>query len=197
MILNEKQIKWIGEHIQLNCDSSNKDYAWLSNGIIISDDDNGKKLTLAKESLKYDELKAAGKVNEITIDQSWDIILERTEIHKEDNYLECWNNLVTAAYKANHGLLVINITNIKIFEHCWHLKQLAKQECEMQIWQKDYSGIISYNMGELIEGFLFDGYVLLVINNVAWDEVKKHAIENNLGQFDAMMQFYSHVSFDE
>ena len=187
----------------------------LKKGIIIADDQNGKKLALIKNELKYAELKEAGKVNEIAIDQSWDIFLRATNAHEDDNYLEYWNKLVLAAYKANHGLLVINISNIKVFGHCWHLKQLAKQEREIQLWSNSFDiensteaefiafakktaaefgePLTTDQLFELIEGFMFDGYVLLVINDLIWDDVKKHATLTNCGQFEAMMQFYHRV----
>lgn len=221
MTYYEEKFQWISEHIQLNCNPNNKDYAGINKGHIIVDDENGVKLALVKKWLNYNNLSTLGKVHEITIDKSWDTFFRRTEAHKNNHYLECWNKLVTAAYKANHGLLVINISNIKIFEHCWHLKQLAKQEREMPLWpkysydfdnytqvnikefrddtEKEYGGRLTpEQLVELIEGFMFDGYVLLILDGIKWDEVKEYVKKHlESGEFDAMMQFYRRISFEE
>lgn len=45
---------------------------------------------------------------------------------------DCWNKIIAAAYKAKDGLLILNVSNMKFFEHCWwHIKQLAKQEADL------------------------------------------------------------------
>lgn len=177
MNYQEKKLQRISEHIQLNCDPNINDYAGINKGHIIVDDKNGEILALAKTNLKYNDLKAAGKVYEMTIDESWETFFRRTEEHKDNCYRDCWNKLVTAANQANHGLLVINISNIKIFEHCWQLKQLAKQE---------------------LDGFMFDGYVLLVLDGMSWEEVEKYVRKHQqLAEFEAIMQFYRRISFEE
>lgn len=151
------------EHIKRDCAPG--DYDWNRKGIIVADDETGDLLASVKEALKYDELEAAGKVNEITVDKHWPL----------DSFDDCWNRLLTEARRVNHGLLVVNVNNIRLFNHCWCIKQLAKQE--------DPS-------------LKFNEYVLLVIKDIPWAEVKKYANEHNMGEFNAMMDcFYHRVSF--
>ena len=221
MTYYEEKFQWISEHIQLNCDPNNKDYAGINKGHIIVDDENGVKLALVKNWLNYGNLSTLGKIHEITIDKSWDSFFRRNERPDRVLFLECWNKLVTAAYKANHGLLVINISNIKIFKHCWDLKQLAKQESKMHLHPKynydfdnytqddiqnfrndteeDYGGRMTpEQLIELIEGFMFDGYVLLVLDGIKWDEVKEYVKKHlESAEFDDMMQFYRRIRFEE
>lgn len=115
---------------------------------------------------------------------------------------EAWNELIAAAYKANHGLLVIHVSNIEIFSHCWKLKQLAKQENDLEAWFPESSSDITPVDCEFIneripEKFLFDGNVLLVIEGIGWDRLKKYAKEHDSGEFDAMMQFYSRIDMED
>ena len=153
------------EHIKNDCDPDDYDH-WNRRGIIVADDETGEMLTLVKEALKYDELAAAGKVNEITVDEQWP--LGSTE--------KCWAKLLAEARKINHGLLVVNVNDIRIFnKHTWSIKQLAKQE----------------------DDSTFNEYVLLVIKDIPWTKVKDYAKKHNKGQFDAMMQFYNRIRPDE
>ena len=154
------------EHIKHDCDPDDYDHGWNRRGIIVADDETGEMLTLVKEALKYDELAAAGKVNEITVDEQWP--LGSTE--------KCWAKLLTEARKINHGLLVVNVNDIRIFnKHTWSIKQLAKQE----------------------DDFTFNEYVLLVIKDIPWTKVKEYAKKHNEGQFDAMMDVYRRIRPDK
>ena len=87
-------------------------------GVIVTDDGIHLDSTFAKEHLKYDVLKKTGKVNEITIDNSWPLVDKPA----------LWSKLVAEAEKVKQGLLVINICDINLFKHCYVLKQLVKQE---------------------------------------------------------------------
>lgn len=136
-------------------------------GVIVTDDGIHLDSKFAKEHLKYDELKANGKVNEITIDSSWPL---NNEVEGEVHAL--WERLVDEAGKVKQGLLVINVRDINLFKHCWDLKQLVKQE------KLD-----------------FGGYVLLVLKDMDWEkEVRKfvHKPEDeNSTEFKVMMEnFY-------
>lgn len=163
----KEELTGINAHIKLDCDPENKDYRWIRKGIIVADDQSGDKLAFVKEHLGFDELKEAGRVNEITVDKSWPL----------NSFDKCWDMLLTEARKSNHGLLVINVEDIKIFNHCWCIKQLAKQE------DPDLK---------------FDEYVLLVIKDIPWTQVKEYANEHNKGEFSAMMDcFYHRVYFEE
>jgi len=137
-------------------------------------------LGFVKASLKYDELKAAGKVRELTIDESWTPLFDAVA----GNPLR--NRLVSAAYDTNHGLLVLNVTNIKLFTQCWLLKQLAKQEMKIEcpLLGKD---------SDIPSDFKFDGYVLINVAGIKWDDVADYAREENAGQYEAMMQFYRRI----
>ena len=153
------------EHIKNDCDPDDYDH-WNRRGIIVADDETGEMLTLVKEALKYDELAAAGKVNEITVDEQWP--LGSTE--------KCWAKLLAEARKINHGLLVVNVNDIRIFnKHTWSIKQLAKQE----------------------DDSTFNEYVLLVIKDIPWTKVKEYAKKHNEGQFDAMMDVYRRIRPDK
>ena len=159
------QLAEVNGHIMRDCAPG--DYDWNRRGIIVADDKTGELLASVKEALKYDELDAAGKINEITVDNSWPL----------NSFDKCWERLLAEARRANHGLLVVNVNDIRIFDHCWCIKQLAKQEDpELKI----------------------NEYVLLVIKGISWDQVRKYAIEHNKGEFDAMMDcFYHRVSFEK
>lgn len=182
----------INSHIMRDCAPG--EYDWNRKGLIVADDESGEVLDFVKKNLKYDELKKAGKVNEINVDETCASWFIESEAHKDNCYKEFWNNLVVAAYKANHGLLVINISNMDAFKHCWHLKKLAKQEDKLVVWSAISGTEFTPNqLKELAEGFIFDGYVLIVINGMNWDEVSDFANDNNLGEFNAMMDFYTCV----
>ena len=149
------------EHIKNDCDPDDYDH-WNRRGIIVADDETGEMLTLVKEALKYDELAAAGKVNEITVDEHWPLGSKE----------KCRMKLLTEGWKINHGLLVVNVSDIRIFnKHTWSIKQLAKQE----------------------DDFTFNEYVLLVIKDIPWTKVKEYAKKHNEGQFDDMMDVYRRI----
>lgn len=155
----KRQLKIIHEEIE-----SEVSLYEYRKGLIVADDEAGTVLDFVKEQLDYDNLISSNKSHELTIDDSWPL---------KDIDL-CWNKLVNSIDSAgvHHGLLVLNILDFKMFEQCWCLKQLAKQEKTKHI---------------------FDGYVLLVLKDITWDEVSKFSIEHNKGQFEAMMQFYRRV----
>ena len=159
------QLAEVYEHIKRDCAPG--DYDWNRIGIIVADDETGELLSLVKGALKYEELDAAGKVNEITVDKHWPL----------ESFDECWNMLLSEARRVNHGLLVVNVNDIRILDHCWSIKQLAKQE--------DPS-------------LKFNEYVLLVIKDIPWAQVKEYANEHNEGEFRAMTDcFYHRVYFEE
>lgn len=162
----KKVLTGINAHIKLDCDPENKDYCWIRRGIIVADDETGELLAFVKEALKYDELDAAGKVNEITVDKHWPL----------DSFDECWKMLLSEARRVNHGLLVVNVNDIRIFNHCWCIKQLAKQEDP---------------------ALKFKEYVLLVIKDISWAQVKEYANGHDKDDFDTMMDFYHRVYFEE
>ena len=99
------QLAEVYEHIKRDCAPG--DYGWNRRGIIVADDETGELLALVKEALKYDELDATGKVNEITVDKHWPL----------ESFDECWNMLLSEARRVNHGLLVVNVNDIRIFDH--------------------------------------------------------------------------------
>lgn len=192
----------VANHI-LNPDGMTEDYKHyyqgLNKGCIVADDDSGEVLDFVKKSLQYDKLKAAGKIEEITIDDSWSHALRKKE---QMSGREAWNELVASAYKANLGLLVITIKNIEIFKHCWKLKQLAKQEADLEAWPPESRKDITPVDREFIkknipERFSFDGNVLLVIDGIGWTRVCEYAKKHNNGEFDAMMQFYRRVRIED
>ena len=174
-------------------------YRGQRKGFIIADDNSRKLLEFVEKSIRYEELISAGKAYEIIINDTWNVALQKKG---EMPGREAWNELIAAAYKANHGLLVIHVSNIEIFSHCWKLKQLAKQENDLKAWFPESSSGITPVDCEFIneripEKFLFDGNVLLVIEGIGWDRVKKYAKEHDSGEFDAMMQFYSRIDMED
>ena len=149
------------EHIKHDCDPEDYDNVWSSRGLIVADDETGELLASVKEALKYKELVEAEKVNEIIVDEHWPL----------NNFDKCWQMLLAEARRINHGLLVVNVNDIRIFKHSWCIKQLAKQE--------------AWDLG-------FNEYVLLVINT-PWTKVKDYANKHSAGEFDAMMEFYNRI----
>ena len=135
------------------------DCGWHRKGIIVTDDPTGVMLADIKKALDYNALVAAGKVNEISVSRSYPL----------NSFDECWKTLYEEAQKVPDGLLHIWVNDIKLFEYCWTVKQLAKQE-DVDLH--------------------FKGYVLIVVKFDKWEEVKKYAEEHNKGEFDAMRQFY-------
>ncbi len=142
-------------------------YADHLKGLIVSDDTpSGDILRFVKDGLRYGELAAAGKVKEITVGKGWPL----------GDFNECWERLLSEARSAKDGLLVINVDDIRLFDHCWCIKQLAKQE----------DPILGFN-----------GHVLLVIRDgLSWDRVRAYARGKDSGEYDAMMQFYYRVTFN-
>ena len=59
------QLAEVYEHIKRDCAPG--DYDWNRRGIIVADDETGELLALVKEALKYDEMDAAGIVNDNTV----------------------------------------------------------------------------------------------------------------------------------
>ena len=159
----KERLDLINQHINLDCDPENHDYCWISKGIIVADDATGEKLAFVKENLRTNELAKVGKVNEIMVNKPF------------KDFDDCWDTLLPAARTAKHGLLVINVNSIDLFNYCWCVKQLAKQE------------------DPALE---IDCYVLLVLNGRSWNEVKAYASKQNKGEFDAMLQFYRPVIFE-
>lgn len=197
----------ISDHILTNRqkeidDKNYKDYDYhgLRRGWIIADDESGEVLDFVKKNLGYDNLKAAGKVLEITIDQTWD-----HDLRKKDGIpgREAWNELVAAAYKANHGLLVITISNIKIFGQCWKLKHLIKHyEDDLALEPTEPVSRVAPIDLEFINGnvpleVMFDGNVLLIVKDLSWEEVIKYAKQHDEHQFQDMFQFYRLIKWDE
>lgn len=173
----------VQEHIVNDCVADKSKWPCsFTKGMIVCDDDTEALLHEVKQHLHFDALKSSGKVHEITIDGSWDSYMKTTA---EMPARLCWNNLVEAAFKANHGLLVINVSNIKMFAHCWHLKQLAKQERNLVTWEP-------YGTASSLD-FMFDGYVLLNIKEISWKDVVAYAKDENSGEFSAMLQFYKKI----
>lgn len=204
----------VHEHILNNCDPS-RGCGYFNKGFLVVDDDKGV-LDFVKNSLEWADLVSAGKVNEITIDDSWNNVFKKTKTNIEGNYPELWNKLVVQAYIANHGLLVVNIQNIEALKHCWHLKKLVKQEnklslCPMikalfgQYGKKEYSLLINElknvdglnldenSFCELIKGFTFDGYVLFVLKGISWEEARDYAKRLNSTDYDNLMLYTTRI----
>lgn len=170
-------------------------HSLVKKGYIIADDESGAVLNLVKKSLKYDTLKTAGKLCEITVDKTWDSALRK----KDDMQgREFWNELVAAAYKANHGLLVINVSNIKVFGQCRKLMFLAKQEVPLVPWapvspKKAAPIDYEFNKGIVPSEVNFDGNVLIVVKDMSWDEVNAYVRKGekyNENMFEYMMRFF-------
>lgn len=165
LLLNDdwkEDLAAVYEHIKHDCALDDYDNGYNRKGIIVADDETGELLASVKEALKYEELVAAEKVNEIIVDEHWPL----------NSFDKCWQKLLAEARRINHGLLVVNVNDIRIFKHSWCIKQLAKQEA----WDLE-----------------FNEYVLLVIKDISWTKVKEYANKYNKGEFDAMMQFYSRI----
>ena len=176
----------ISDHILTNRqkeidDKNYKDYDYhgLRRGWIIADDESGEVFT---------------------IDQTWD-----HDLRKKDGIpgREAWNELVAAAYKANHGLLVITISNIKIFGQCWKLKHLIKHyEDDLALEPTEPVSRVAPIDLEFINGnvpleVMFDGNVLLIVKDLSWEEVIKYAKQHDEHQFQDMFQFYRLIKWDE
>ena len=165
LLLNEywtDKLKSVYEHIKHDCDPEDYDNIRSSRGLIVADDETGELLASVKEALKYEELVAAEKVNEIIVDEHW-------PLNSSDKCCQKW---LAEARRINHGLLVVNVNDIRIFKHSRCIKQLAKQEA------RDLE---------------FNEYVLLVIKDTPWINVKDYANKHAAGEFNAMMQFYNRI----
>ena len=112
------KFKAVYEHIKHDCDPEDYDNGYNRRGFIVTDDETGELLTSVKEALKYEELVAAEKVNEIIVDEHWPL----------NSFDKCWQKLQAAVRRIKYGLLVVNVNDIRIFKHSWCIKQLAKQE---------------------------------------------------------------------
>ena len=154
------------EHIKHNCDPDHYCW-WPKRGLIVADDETGELLASVKEALKYEELVAAEKVNEIIVDEHW-------PLNSSD---KCWQKLLAEARRINHGLLVINVNDIRIFKHIQRIKWLIKNQEDPKL--------------------KFNGYVLLVIKDIQWTKVKDYAKKYHPGEFDATMQFYYRIRPNE
>jgi len=180
------------DHIIHDCASDMYQWRQYRKGRIIANDESNEMLDFVKEHLRYDELKKAGKICELTIDESWNSFIKKG--CNNGNARKCRNKLVAAAYKANHGLLVIDVSNIRIFSLCWHLKQLAKQEEPLEAWYPYDNDFDSLDIEDPYK-FMFDGYVLIVIKGIEWNSVIDYACEHQETQFQAMMDFYRRIRF--
>lgn len=180
--LRKKDLSEMYDHIIHDCASDMYPWRQYRKGRIIANDESNEMLDFVKEHLRYDELKKAGKICELTIDKSW------TPYRSDKDLTICKNKLVAAAYKANHGLLVLYINDIKIFSRPWLLKHIAKQEYPLE-YDIDFDSL------EDTYRFMFDGYVLIVIKGIEWNSVIDYACEHQDGEFQAMMSFYERIRF--
>lgn len=76
----------------------------------------------AQEHLRYEELKSNGNLVELYIDESWTPFIKHTKRNFEGK--ECWNRLVEAAYHSHDGLVVLHVSNVRLFEWSWRLSLL-------------------------------------------------------------------------
>lgn len=140
----------------------------LKKGVMITHDNDKSKCDLAKRYLGYDALEAAGKLEEITIDNTWVKCLTAKDPRP------FVRKIAAAAYRAHGGLLIVNINTVDAFAKCEYWRKLAKQE------------------SSLIDQFKFEGYVMLVVN-VDWNEVNEY-LDGNGGLyrylFNDMNRFY-------
>ena len=123
---NKDYLAEIGEHILNGCLKENAPVC--RKGIIVE----AGSLDFVKDNLDFPKLVASHKVCELAIDDSWTGWMMDSE--SNDNALEFWNRLVKVTNRIRDGLLVLNVSNIRMFELCWHLKQLAKQENDLKAW---------------------------------------------------------------
>lgn len=216
--MDKDYLKFDLEHVSKDilCDCSSR-YG-INKGYIVANDPDGKVLNFVKDCLDYNALCKAGKVREITIDNSWTNGITNPNTF-DDVFWNSWENLFAESCRANHGLLVINIKTIDAFRLCWQLKQLAKQEREFEMippyssvveqLAEDYPNLVHHKNGELYKvalkypkatgdyvkcgdsiSFQYDGYVLMVIDDIEWKSMRAYGKANNPGEFEAMMCFY-------
>lgn len=157
------------DHIMHDCTSESGPWCGEighNKGWLLAGDEAGELLAEIKEHLKYDELKTAGKVCELTVDEIWPL----------DTLDDCWRKFaqtLIAMPSVKHGLLVVNISDIRVFAYCWCLKQLAKQE-------------------KYTEHF-FEGHVLINVKGINWSDAEAYAHEHCDDEFQAMMTYYQWV----
>ena len=172
----------IREHIDLQC-VPDANYNFIDKGVIIQEDNDHNNWNFVKECLGYDELVKNGKVIELSIDETWNSSMKETA--KNPDARDFWNKLVKGAYKANHGLLVININNIMAFGHCWKLKQLVKQQAPLELWPAAHDRIEEWKTQ-----FNFDGYVIMILNGFSLQDARKYADQRiNASEFDALTHY--------
>lgn len=166
-------------------------FHWVPKGRIIFNYAQNKYSELVDKYLKIGTLQSAGKASIVTINNL-------------DNW---WIKIAAAAYQADHGhgLLVVNINTLDVFLDCWSLKILTKQEKPLATIRdiQDFIGgsdktiadELSKDLASHIYDFMFDGYVLLVVN-FGWDKVREFVNRKGNGpswnphEFTDMMQFY-------
>jgi len=166
--LLKETMEAVYDHIMHDCTSESGPWRGEianNNGWLLVDDEAGEVLSSVKEYLKYNELKALGKICELTVDNSWPL----------GNLDDCWRKFehtLIATSGAKHGLLVVNINDIRVFAFCWCLKQLAKQETFDHI---------------------FNGHVILNVKGINWNDAEDYAHEYCDGEFQAMMTYYQWI----
>lgn len=172
----------IREHIDNQC-VPDANYNFIDKGVIIQEDNGHDNWNFVKECLGYDELMKNGKIVELSIDETWNSSMKETA--KNPDARDFWNKLVMGAYKANHGLLVININNIKAFGHCWKLRQLVKQETPLELWPEAHDRIVEWKTQ-----FNFDGYVIMILNGFSLQDARKFADQRiNASEFDTLTHY--------
>ena len=121
---NKEYLAEIGEHILAGC-SGETDLA-CRKGIIAGREN----LEFVKDNLDFPKLLASHKVYELKIDGSWTAWM--TVSKSNNNAKEFWNRIVKATNRIRDGLLVLTVSNMKVFEYCQYLNWLAKQENELK-----------------------------------------------------------------
>lgn len=169
----------VREHIDSDC-VSDDEYGYISKGYIFHDT---KSFCLAKEYIGYSDLKEKKKVIEIFIDDSWTSLMKESPDNPDAR--KFWNQLVSAAYSAYAGVLVINISNPMALAHCWKLKQLIKQEHPLQLWPEPNDDFRSDETK-----FRYNGFVFIVLQGFTIQEAREFAEkENNVSEFDALKHY--------
>ncbi len=107
------------------CDriGSGKECRGLQKGVIVADNGEHEFRVVTEECLSK---LPVDRISVLDIDASW-THLSKTSV---------WNRLVEAAYRANDGLLVLNISSITIFKYVREIKQLVKQENPLVFWHR-------------------------------------------------------------
>lgn len=176
----------------------------LKKGVMITHDEDKSKCILAKRYLDYGALKAAGMLEEITVDNTWGGCLTAKDPRP------FVREIAAAAYRAHGGLLIVNINIVDAFAKCEYWRKLAEQKSYLVDYNydknqfKDFINAIKgkdVDAKEFLENykrenggyhFKFEGYVMLVVN-VDWDEVNEY-LDGNGGfyrsQFKDMERWY-------